>query len=302
MSHPLVTAIVSTYCAERFMRGCLEDLLAQTLASEIEILVIDSGSLQGESAICEEFARQHPQIRVVRTEREPLYTAWNRAIPLARGKYITSANTDDRHRPDFMEVMASALDRHDDIALAYAEQFISHTENETFAECERRGARARRLPDYTPAELMLRCMTGSQPMWRKALHDELGYFDTRFRIAADYDMWLRFASRYCFQRVPGPMGVFFDSPDTISGANSVAQLNLETLAIQKACMCQNHWRAIPGMRKRLAAEWFGRGYQRIVHDRDNRAAEPFIREAIKLDPTNFGFFKTYVIRCIANIV
>lgn len=98
MTQPLVTAIVSTYNAERFMRGCLEDLVAQTLFSEMEVLVIDSGSQQGESAICAEYARIHPRIRLIRTEREPLYAAWNRAIPLARGKYLTNANTDDRHR------------------------------------------------------------------------------------------------------------------------------------------------------------------------------------------------------------
>ena len=75
MKQPLITAIVSTYSAERFMRGCLEDLIAQTLFSETEVLVIDSGSPQGESAICLEYARKHPQIKLIRTEREPLYAA-----------------------------------------------------------------------------------------------------------------------------------------------------------------------------------------------------------------------------------
>ena len=72
MNEPLVTAIVSTYNAEHFMRGCLQDLVSQTLLSEMEVLVVDSGSQQGESTICTEFAREHPQIRFIRTEREPL--------------------------------------------------------------------------------------------------------------------------------------------------------------------------------------------------------------------------------------
>ena len=51
------------------MRSCLEDLVAQSIFDEIEVLVIDSGSPQGESAICAEFAREYPQIKLIRTER-----------------------------------------------------------------------------------------------------------------------------------------------------------------------------------------------------------------------------------------
>lgn len=301
MSQPLVTAIVSTYSAERFIRGCLEDLVAQTLWGEMEVLVIDSGSPQGESAICKEFVREHPQIRLLRTEREPLYTAWNRAIPMARGKYLTNANTDDRHREDFMEIMVAALEASPDAALAYADQLVSQTENETFAQCARRDAKRRRWPDFTPVDLMLRCITGSQPMWRKSLHAELGLFDTQYGIAADYDMWLRLAEKYELLHVQEPLGVLFDSPNTISGSNSRLPLNLEVLAIQKTRMAQKKWRALPGIRKLLAAELFGRGYQLITHDQAPRAAEPFIREAIRLDPTNRRFLKTYLIRCIAGI-
>lgn len=301
MTQPLVTAIVSTYNAERFMRGCLEDLVAQTLFSEMEVLVIDSGSLQGESAICEEFARVHPQIRLIRTEREPLYAAWNRAIPLARGKYLTNANTDDRHRQDFMEVMVTTLDENPDVALVYADQFISHTENETFEQCEHRNARMRRWPDFTPQDLMLRCITGSQPMWRKSLHDELGFFDTRYRIAADYDMWLRFAGKCILKHVPVPLGVFFDSPDTISGSSNRLQMDTEGLTIKKRHMKQLPWRGLKDVRAPLAAGLFSTGYWYIEHDRDTNAAEPFIREAIKLEPLNFRFLKTYLIRCVAQI-
>ena len=43
------------------------------------------------------------------------------------------------------------------------------------------------------------------------------------------------------------------------------------------------------------------GYRHIERDRDTHAAKPFIREAIKLDPSNLGFLKTYAVRCIAGI-
>ena len=47
----LVSAIVSTYNAEQFTAGCLDNLEAQTLADRLEIIVVDSCSEQNERDI-----------------------------------------------------------------------------------------------------------------------------------------------------------------------------------------------------------------------------------------------------------
>src|SRR5262249_18536001 len=114
-----VSALVSTYKGERFIRGCLEDLVAQTLFSHstrgiaaLEILVINSGSPEGEDRIICEFAARSPdRFTYIHTqERETLYAAWNRALRAARGNYLTNANVDDRHHPEALERMANTLD------------------------------------------------------------------------------------------------------------------------------------------------------------------------------------------------
>lgn len=299
MSEPLLTAIVSTYKAERFIRGCLHDLVAQTLFPRTEVLVVDSGSPEGESEIVSEYVCAYPeQIRLIRTEREPLYQAWNRAIGMARGRFLTNANTDDRHRADAFERMADMLDKHPDVGLVYADQWISTTENETFAECEQRGAKRRRWPNFAHRDLMLRCITGSQPVWRKALHDELGLFDTRYRIAADYDMWMRVATRYPLLKLDEVCGVVFESPDTISGKSNRLPMHQESLEIQDRFIQLPPWNADPSVRKLLAGELFGRGYQHIEGDRDAVAAAPFFRKAIELSPWNLKYRKTYLVRCL----
>ena len=296
MSEPLITAIVSTFRAERFMRGCLEDLVAQTLIDRLEILVIDSGSPEGEGAICNEFAKRYPQIRYVRTEREPLYAAWNRAIGLARGIYLTNANTDARHSPDFMATMVDVLERRPEISLVYAHQLISHTENETFAECKSRGAGLRRYLDNTMENLMVECITGSQPVWRKALHEQFGLFDTKYQICADRDMWMRFAATRPLLQIPGPLGVVYIADNTLSGSRYVRQMEMENLDIDRKFIELRPWSELPAIRKRMAELTFGRGYRYIRHERNTRAALPFFREAIRLDPTNFRFIKTLVLR------
>jgi len=108
-----VSAIVSTFNAASYLEGCLEDLINQTLykKGELEIIVIDSGSLQHEKEVVTVFQKKGYRIRYFRTEkRESLYAAWNHGIGLSEGKYLTNANTDDRHDPDCLEKLSDILD------------------------------------------------------------------------------------------------------------------------------------------------------------------------------------------------
>jgi glycosyltransferase involved in cell wall biosynthesis len=105
MSRPILTALVSTYNSERFLPGCLDDLIEQTIFQDMEIIVIDSGSLQGERMICETYCRQHRNIQYTRTARESLYSAWNRAIGQSNVKVhnFRYEATDDLHARDGLQ-------------------------------------------------------------------------------------------------------------------------------------------------------------------------------------------------------
>jgi len=208
-----VSAIVSTYNSERFIRGCLEDLVNQTLYEKggLEIVVVDSGSQQGERAIVEEFQRRYPNIVYIRTkERETVYAAWNRGIKVAKGVYITNANTDDRHRKDALEIMSNILDKRPEIGLVYADVIITEKENETFDNHTKTGVF--QWFDYNREILAISCFVGPQPMWRKSLHDIYGYFDESFHSSGDWEFWLRISEGTKFLHIPEFLGLYLYSP------------------------------------------------------------------------------------------
>ena len=227
-----VTAIVSTYNAERFIEGCLADLVQQSLfaAGELEIVVVDSGSEQNERAIVLDYLKRYPHIRYLRThEREGLYMAWNRAIGIAQGAYLTNANTDDRHHPLAFEVMATALDRSPEVGLVYANCLVTHKENAHFSDPSAHGIF--NPPDAGHADVLMNNMVGPQPMWRKALHTRVGYFDSRYTVAADYEMWLRFAEVSQLAKVDQTLGLYLDRADSVEHDNTDLAVH-ETRAIR----------------------------------------------------------------------
>lgn len=207
----LVSAVISTYCSEKFIGGCLLDLIEQTLyqKGELEIIVIDSASPEKEKLIVENFQGKYPHIIYERTpERETIYEAWNRAIKMAKGNYITNANTDDRRHPQALEIMANYLDSYPDVALVYADQLITTIPNDTFLTTK--ATRRWHWPEYSYQELRQRCCVGSQPMWRKSLHSQYGYFGAEFSCAGDYEFWLRLGSQGEKMRlIPQILGLYY---------------------------------------------------------------------------------------------
>lgn len=221
---PMITAIVSTYNAAEYIRGCLEDLQNQTIAHQTEIIVVDSGSEQEEAAIVRDFQARHNNIKYIRTHRETVYQAWNRSITFALGAFITNANTDDRHRKDAFEKMAAALNTNETVALVYADVLKTLKANQTFNGCVPSGVF--RWPDWNRQQLLTDgCFMGPQPMWRKKVHDDFGYFDENYQVSADFEFWLRISQTYDFFHIGQPLGLYLDRPDSVEHANSEIKQN-----------------------------------------------------------------------------
>jgi hypothetical protein len=211
-----VSAIVSAYNSERFIAGCLTDLIGQTLYAQgrLEIIIVDSGSKENERRIVEQFQAQYEHIRYIRTEeRETVYAAWNRGIEAATGTYITNANTDDRHRFDAFEKMAQVLDRHNEAGLVYADVSVTDRENETFEHHTPSGRYS--WLEFNRELLTMICFVGPQPMWRKSLHEQYGLFDGTFSTSGDWEFWLRIAQGTTFLHIPEYLGLYLRSSASV---------------------------------------------------------------------------------------
>jgi glycosyltransferase involved in cell wall biosynthesis len=219
----LITAIVSTYKSEEYIAGCLADLESQTIADKLEIIVIDSCSPQNEREIVKEFQQKYNNIKYIRTEkRETIYKAWNRAVSVASGQFLTNANTDDRHRKDALEVMANTLIANPNIALVYGDQIVTDTPNATFEN--HRVVQLAKRADFSRERLLFGCCVGSQPMWRKSLHDELGDFDETLTCAGDWDFWLRIAEKYSLKHIPEVLGLYYHNENGIEHGQKIHSL------------------------------------------------------------------------------
>lgn len=89
-----ISIIVPVYNVKEYLKKCVDSLIAQTF-KDIEIILVDDGSTDGSSEICDELLKEDERIRVIHKENGGLSDARNTGIDAARGKYIGFIDSDD---------------------------------------------------------------------------------------------------------------------------------------------------------------------------------------------------------------
>ncbi|MBA4156701.1 MAG: glycosyltransferase family 2 protein [Gemmatimonadetes bacterium] len=108
---PFVSVIVPCRNEERFIRDCLERILATTYPHDrLEILVVDGWSDDATRAIIEEMAEQYPQLRMLDNARRITPAALNIAIRAAGGDLVVRMDAHAYFPPDYIERLVVALE------------------------------------------------------------------------------------------------------------------------------------------------------------------------------------------------
>lgn len=104
---PLVSVIIPVYNTERYLRGCLDSVCAQTY-QELEILLVDDGSPDDSGAICDEYAARDARIRVLYQKNSGVCAARNAGLQMATGNYVCFVDSDDRLAENAVADLVSA--------------------------------------------------------------------------------------------------------------------------------------------------------------------------------------------------
>jgi glycosyltransferase involved in cell wall biosynthesis len=118
---PHVSICLTTYNQRRYIRDCLESVLAQARECGAEILIGDDCSDDGTSEIAAEFAATHPAIATHFRHAPRRGAAFNTKALLAhcRGEYVARVDGDDYWLPGKLGKQIGFLDTHADCSAVY---------------------------------------------------------------------------------------------------------------------------------------------------------------------------------------
>tara|TARA_B110000285_G_C15142967_1_gene632349 strand:- start:10187 stop:11122 length:936 start_codon:yes stop_codon:yes gene_type:complete len=112
----LISIIVPVYKVEKYLDRCVKSLINQTYEN-IEIILINDGSPDNCPLMCDKFANDFNNIRVIHQENSGPSKARNAGIDIANGKFVTFVDSDDFVHPTYLEFLKSEID-HNNVLLS----------------------------------------------------------------------------------------------------------------------------------------------------------------------------------------
>lgn len=107
----LFSVIVPIYNVQKYLKRCVDSVLAQTF-DDYELILVDDGSLDDCGAICDEYAKTNEKIKVVHKQNGGLVSARQAGIRVATGQYVFHLDGDDAVLPDALESAYEIIKKH----------------------------------------------------------------------------------------------------------------------------------------------------------------------------------------------
>jgi len=215
----VLSVITPVYNLEKYVGGCIESVLGQTL-QDLELIVVDDGSTDDSAAVVSRYAARDSRVRGFRGPNRGVSHARNVALQHARGRYFAFLDGDDEWEPAFAMTLVRLLDRRPEFAVV-----SGNARNMGGGVLDGRPvlpwpdeAREIRFVDMIEHDEAVFIMS----VFRRELFETIGGFNEALFRGEDYEFWLRAAAAgFRFITHPEPLARYRRRPGS-SSSNSAA--------------------------------------------------------------------------------
>jgi glycosyltransferase involved in cell wall biosynthesis len=202
-SNSLVSICIPTYNSKKFLRQCLDSIVAQTYKN-VEVIVSDNASQDDTVSIIRDYVERNGFKLHINSANIGAGKNFNKLIGLATGKYVAIYHADDVYESTIVEEAVRLLESDETIGLVGTMGNVMNEQGVLFNTMQLpKHLRKLNKTVYTFDEalsgLVKRGWFFVTPsiMVRKKIYDELGVFDAQgFVSAGDYAFWLKIAHQY----------------------------------------------------------------------------------------------------------
>ncbi|HAP51949.1 MAG TPA: glycosyl transferase [Marinobacter adhaerens] len=206
----VISVITPTYNRARFLPAAVASVLSQTFG-DFELIIVDDGSEDNTPDVLKPFLADR-RVRYVYQENQGQSHARNLALKQATGDFIAFLDSDDVWARDKLEKQLAVFRANSEVDIVHGDE-ATINEQGSVVSLQNMRRYSGRITRYLLADNSVSITTA---LVRRRCFDEMGGFDTSVGVADDYELWLRFSARYCYQYEPGIVASYRVMADQIS--------------------------------------------------------------------------------------
>ncbi|MCP4521828.1 MAG: glycosyltransferase [Cytophagales bacterium] len=204
----LVSVIIPCYNAEKFIKETIQSVLNQSY-SQFELIIVNDGSKDNSEK--EILTFDDPRIQYISKENGGVSKARNIGIEKAKGEFLAFLDADDIFEKDNLKKKIEFLKTNKDIGLVHSlEQKFDHETRKNLVVTEGKEGNVLNLL------LEMSCTVIHSPasiLMRNSLLQKIGGFDENLSTSADWEFWVRVASKTEIGLIKEPLIKYRIHPD-----------------------------------------------------------------------------------------
>lgn len=177
-----VSIITAVYNGAKTIEQTIQSVLGQTYTN-IEYIIIDGGSYDGTQQIVKKY--ENSIAHFISESDNGIYDAMNKGIRYATGDIIGIINSDDWYASDAVENVVNCF-MNENTDIVYGKLVLVYFDGE------------KKMNPKLPLDSLWYQMAVPHPtaFIKRAVYEKYGIFSLKYRLAADYDLILRFYSKH----------------------------------------------------------------------------------------------------------
>jgi GT2 family glycosyltransferase len=227
---PKVTFLTSLYKGGKYIEAFLNNITSIYLFDTCEVMIYDSASPEEEFKTIEPFLKKYPNIKYKRFETN-LFPSQiiNQAIKDSTGDYLTTAPVDDRVGYNYLRHMIKNLKTSpESVCLVYGDCLQTTRDNESVESNSSNGKLYEHSLNSFSKENMVKSLPGPMPIWRKSIHEKLGYFREDIKYPIDWELWLRMVKHgYVFKKINVISGLYLFNANGLTTSTENSKMRLQ---------------------------------------------------------------------------
>jgi glycosyltransferase involved in cell wall biosynthesis len=220
-----VSVIIPVFNGESCLEKAINSVLKQNFKKEdYEIIVINDCSNDNTENIILDFNNKTENFIYIKNEKNlGVNESRNKAINIAKGKYIAFLDADDEWMPEKLSIQYKKMNENKDIVLSFTDFSIYNDKEEYICDnfdywnfFKKEAEESTTITNPTNTIIKENVIGTSCVMVKKSTLLETNLFRSELGYSQDWDLWLNLSTKGSFLSINKPLMKYFMLPNSIT--------------------------------------------------------------------------------------